>query len=77
MARKSGFTAVLAAAVTAVGLAAPAQADTDGPRCPLAMFIICAALPSMPDLDHDVDLTKSSDVIDVTAATGGGDTPQP
>ncbi|MUL65958.1 hypothetical protein BOO86_15890 [Mycobacterium sp. CBMA 234] len=73
----SRFAAVLAAAAVAVGLAAPAQADTDGPRCPLTMFIICAAIPSMPDLDHDVDLTKNSDVIDVTAAPGGGDAPQP
>lgn len=77
MGRISRFVVVVAAAGTAVSLAAPAQADTDGPRCPLAMFIICAALPSMPDLDHDVDLTKSPDVIDVTAATGVDATSRP
>lgn len=53
--------ALIAGAVTVAALAyaAPAGADPGGmPNCgPLA--IVCNMLPSMPDLDHDIDMTKS------------------
>jgi hypothetical protein len=48
------------ASVLALGLAAPATADSpDGP-CPLAATFLCSFLPIAPDLDHNIDLTRES-----------------
>ena len=48
-------TVVLTAAVT---LAAPASASPDNP-CGATLIPICAFVPMLPGLDHDVDLTTS------------------
>lgn len=69
----SRLNVVIVAVTAAVGLAAPAEADTR-PRCPLAMLFICAALPSVPDLDHDIDLTKDPGGTD-TAGGGSSEAP--
>jgi hypothetical protein len=55
--------AVLAAGAAAavIYLAAPAHADPDDNPCadaPFPVTIICHIVPTSPDLDHDVDLTK-------------------
>jgi hypothetical protein len=53
--------AVTAAASTvlAVGLSVPSGADPGGgPSCPGVLRVFCSAAPILPNLDHDVDLTK-------------------
>lgn len=61
--------AIVVAGATAIALAAPAGADpTDGP-CGFTPIPICAFVPELPNLDHDVDLTKDPHALD--GATGG------
>jgi hypothetical protein len=50
-------TAMLTAAIT---LAAPASASPDNP-CGATLIPICAFVPVLPGLDHDVDLTTDPD----------------
>jgi hypothetical protein len=50
-------TAMLTAAIT---LAAPASASPDNP-CGATLIPICAFVPALPGLDHDVDLTTDPD----------------
>jgi len=62
---------VAAAAATwaaAVGLSAPAHAGPTPGQCGLAMSFICAMIPALPELDHDIDLTQ--DPNGPTAAPG-------
>ena len=44
-------------AVGALALAAPAAADPGMPNCGQLSFV-CNMIPSLPDLDHDVDMTQ-------------------
>lgn len=39
-------------------LAAPAGADPGMPPCEGPMAFICSMVPTMPELDHDLDLTQ-------------------
>jgi hypothetical protein len=48
-------TVILTAAMT---LAAPASASPDNP-CGATLIPICALVPVLPALDHDVDLTTN------------------
>jgi hypothetical protein len=68
-------TATIAAAASAIAvcLAAPAGADSDGVSCPLVLTPVCSAVPMLPDLDHDVDLTKDPNAL--TGDAGGQPTP--
>ncbi|HXO52839.1 MAG TPA: fibronectin-binding protein [Mycobacterium sp.] len=50
-------TVMLTAAIT---LAAPASASPDSP-CGATLIPICAFVPVLPGLDHDVDLTTDPD----------------
>ncbi|BDB44028.1 hypothetical protein Mkiyose1665_02700 [Mycobacterium kiyosense] len=43
---------------TGLYLAAPAVADPDFDPCRATFIPICRMAPTMPDLDHDVDLTQ-------------------
>lgn len=56
--RSSTIGAVLVAAVAAVTAAAPVSADQSGGPCGLFSNPLCALVPVLPNLDHDVDLTK-------------------
>ncbi len=51
--------AVAAGGVTAAALfaAAPATADPGMPPCGM-LTPVCNMVPTMPELDHDIDLTK-------------------
>jgi hypothetical protein len=49
--------AVAGAAAAALFTAMPATADPGRPHCGQLAFV-CDMLPSMPELDHDVDMTK-------------------
>ena len=50
-------TVMLTAAIT---LAAPASASPDNP-CGATLIPVCAFVPVLPGLDHDVDLTTGTD----------------
>lgn len=52
------LAAVAATAATAIGLSSPAHAGPTRGQCGLAMSFICAMIPALPELDHDVDLTQ-------------------
>jgi hypothetical protein len=52
-------TVMLTAAMT---LAAPASASPDNP-CGATLIPICAFVPVLPRLDHDVDLTTGPDAL--------------
>jgi hypothetical protein len=54
---------VAVVSVVAIQPAAPANADAGMP-CPLTMILFCSALPGLPNLDHDVDLTTDPDGLD-------------
>ena len=54
----------LGVTAAALGAAAPASADPTDPPCPLEISLMCRFLPIAPDLDHDIDLTQDSAVID-------------
>ncbi|HME75610.1 MAG TPA: fibronectin-binding protein [Mycobacterium sp.] len=69
--RKTTIAAVGAVAA-AIYLAAPASADPNVSPCGLAFVPFCALIPVLPDLDHDVDLTK-----DPGAVSGAGGDLQP
>ncbi|MGV0577882.1 fibronectin-binding protein [Mycolicibacterium elephantis] len=47
----------------AVLLAAPAAADPAGDPCDLGVTFLCHFAPIAPNLDHDVDLTQGSAVV--------------
>lgn len=53
----------IGAAAMALGLAAPAGADTGDGQCPLAISILCRLVPIAPELDHDIDLTRDPAMI--------------
>jgi hypothetical protein len=64
--RTSTIHAVLVAVgltVAAVSLAAPASADPSGGPCGFLPNPLCAMLPVLPNLDHDVDLTKDPNAL--------------
>jgi hypothetical protein len=70
--RSSTIGAVLVAAgaaVAAVSLAAPASADPSGGPCGFLPNPLCAMIPVLPNLDHDVDLTKDPNALVDGAAT--------
>jgi hypothetical protein len=52
--------ALAAGGVTAAALlaAAPATADPGMPPCGGLLAQVCDMIPTMPELDHDIDLTK-------------------
>jgi hypothetical protein len=58
-------TVMLTAAMT---LAAPASASPDNP-CGATLIPICAFVPVLPGLDHDVDLTTGPEGPDPDALT--------
>ncbi len=47
------------AAAAALALAAPATADPGMPPCAGLLAAICNMVPTLPELDHDIDLTKN------------------
>lgn len=61
------------ATVAVVSLAAPASADPSGGPCGLPPNPFCALIPVLPDLDHDVDLTKDPNAL----VDGAGTAPMP
>jgi hypothetical protein len=64
--RSSTIGAVLVAAgaaVAAVSAVAPASADPSGGPCGLFSNPLCAFVPILPNLDHDVDLTKDPNAL--------------
>jgi hypothetical protein len=71
--RKTTIAAVGAVAA-AMYLAVPAGADPNVSPCGLAFAPFCALIPALPDLDHDVDLTKDPGAL---SGTGGGGDLQP
>jgi hypothetical protein len=48
-------------------LAIPSGADPSDDPCPLAMSLICRFIPTAPNLDGDVDLTKQQPPADPAA----------
>jgi len=53
---------LLAAATAGAGalvVAAPAVAEPDGPPPCGMLSVICNMLPMMPELDHDIDMSKN------------------
>lgn len=50
--------AAASAAAAVIYLAVPANADPGNDPCTLAASFLCAFIPTAPDLDHDVDMTK-------------------
>ena len=60
--RKAIIVAASASAL-ALGLAAPATADFPDDPCPLSVAFLCSFLPIAPDLDHNIDLTQQSGII--------------
>jgi hypothetical protein len=52
------LTAIAAMSAAAVGLSSPAHAGPTPGQCGLAMSFICAMIPALPELDHDIDLTQ-------------------
>ena len=68
-------TVLVAVAVTvaAVSLAAPASADPSGGPCGFLPNPLCAMIPMLPNLDHDVDLTKDPNAL----VEGTGSAPAP
>lgn len=59
MLKKTVLVAVIAIG-SALGVAAPANAGPLENPCPLAVSFLCAFVGSMPELDHDVDLTEGA-----------------
>jgi hypothetical protein len=57
-----GFTTAAATVMltAAITLAAPVSASPDNP-CGATLIAICAFVPVLPSLDHDVDLTTDPD----------------
>jgi hypothetical protein len=51
------LAAVLLGAATSAG---PASASPDDP-CGVTLIPVCAFIPALPNLDHDVDLTTNQD----------------
>lgn len=51
---------ILGAALAAGSLFAAAQATADPgmPPCPGPLAFVCSLVPTMPELDHDIDMTK-------------------
>jgi hypothetical protein len=49
---------VVGTVATGLYLAVPAGADPGSDPCGAAAVFVCRLVPSMPDLDHDVDLTQ-------------------
>jgi hypothetical protein len=62
------FVIVVGAAATAIGLAGPAGADPGRNPCDAIALPVCAMVPIMPNLDHDIDLTTD----DPQAGIGDG-----
>ena len=58
---------VLGAAATAICLAGPADADPGRNPCDGVALPVCAMVPMLPNLDHDIDLTDDG------AQAGNGD----
>ncbi len=48
---------IIGGAAVAVVSAAPAAADPGMPNCGQLSFV-CNMIPTMPDLDHDIDMTR-------------------
>lgn len=61
--------------IAALAFAAPASADPGMPDCGQLSFV-CSLIPTMPDLDHDVDMTKMGPPGAVPAAPLPEDLPQ-
>ncbi len=68
---KSTFVAV-AIGCASVWLATPASADTPANRCGAPLALICSLIPGLPDLDHDVDLTKDPSGLNPDHYLNGG-----
>jgi hypothetical protein len=67
---------LLGTVATGVYLAVPAGADPGFDPCRATFIPICRMLPTMPDLDHDVDLTQNPNgLIDGQDGQIGGDQP--
>lgn len=49
-------------AVGTLAVAAPAAADPGMPNCGQLSFV-CNMIPMMPELDHDVDMTKGQPAV--------------
>jgi hypothetical protein len=60
--RLAAAGAVAAAAV--ICLAAPASADPGDDSCSGVARLVCAFIPTLPNLDHDIDLTKDPGALD-------------
>jgi hypothetical protein len=60
---------LLVSLVVATVLAPPASASPDNP-CGLRFNPVCAFVPTLPNLDHDVDLTTKPDPANPDAPAG-------
>ncbi|NDJ87924.1 fibronectin-binding protein [Mycolicibacter kumamotonensis] len=60
---KKAVIAGIGTIVVGLGVAAPADADPADDPCQLAATFLCRLIPTAPDLDHDIDLTQDSAVI--------------
>lgn len=65
-------TTMIAMAISAAGLAlaAPVGADADFNPCGGGVIPICALVPVLPNLDHDVDLTRDPNALDPSDTPG-------
>jgi hypothetical protein len=71
MALRSMLASVVALALLtsfSFALAPTAGADPSDDSCPLSMVLLCRLIPTAPDLDGDVDLTKQQPPADSTAS---------
>jgi hypothetical protein len=53
----------LGAVTTGLYVAAPAGADPGFDPCRATFIPVCRLVPTMPDLDHDVDLSQNPDAL--------------
>ncbi|RAV03894.1 fibronectin-binding protein [Mycolicibacter senuensis] len=60
---KKAVIAGIGTIVVGLGVAAPAAADPVDDPCQFAATFLCRLMPTAPDLDHDIDLTQGSAVV--------------
>jgi hypothetical protein len=58
---------ILGAALVSTAASTRASAAPGDDPCPLAVSFICAFVPTAPDLDGDIDLTKQLPSVDLPA----------
>jgi len=64
---KKAVVAAVGAGVAAVCCACPASADPGTDPCELPETFLCKFVPTLPNLDHDIDLTQGPATINGTA----------